>query len=459
MISPTDLLRAAAQSARAAATVEIARNVAGSGETESTEQTPQADPQLVQTSLIADQILTAPAQAAGQTLAGLSDPVGGFQSLSFQLGQGGLQTNIAVLARQLASQFLQSENVVPGGQPNLPQGQPGGPVLSGLSLAPGQASGPSAQIVPSNIPGQPGGLPVQATSLSDSGFAALAEAIQTFLSPSVGAALTPRPAAVMGPSIEVAVRPEGDGQVPSSPRSSAPFPDQFAQRSIGGLRDLPDSQSATAAPSPRIQDGASSRQAAGLEPGTGSRDDVSIAAAKDAAAAAASLTGETVHDLAHPAPGLSASEDPRFAVNFLAQALSGHGGEAAAGGIIASFILNAAMIPGWTLPRLPPSIEEQFADLAKKMIETPEVAQADLLAYLANFGANEQLLERIRKAQLPPTISIKVLGFLAVLMTAITTILATLRQEATELLVDLPEQERNASDLEPDGKRKRLYLR
>gem|GEM_PF-4718570 len=420
MISPADLFRAAAQSARAAAVVEIGQNIAGSPDAGAEAPAPETDQQVVDASIIADQIPPGQAQAGGQTLAGLSEPAGGLQSLSFQPGQGGLQGHIAALARQLSTQFLQTV---------------------------------------SSAPGQPGGAPIQSAPSNPQGLASLAEAVQAFLSQSPGPASSARLTTTIQPSADVAASSAMDlspGGESVFPRAGQDVPSPATVSGLGALRDTPDGQSATSSQSLKIGDASESLRSAAAEATVKAREE---AAATLRNGVGAAMATEASPNITANAGGLPALDDLRLTASILAQAISGHGGEEAAGGIIASFILNASIIPGWTLPRLPASIEERFADLATRMMETPEVAQADLLAYLANFGGNEQLLERLRKAQLPPTISIKVLGFLAVLMTAITTILSTLRQEAAELLEELTDQELSSADLEPGGKRKRLYLR
>ena len=147
----------------------------------------------------------------------------------------------------------------------------------------------------------------------------------------------------------------------------------------------------------------------------------------------------------------------RLLAELLTGALTSQGVHGEAGGIIASFILNAAMIPGWPPPRLPETIEEQVADLATRLQVSPEMSAEDLMDYLAKFGVNEQLLERLRKAQLPPATTMKVLGYLAVLMTAISTIFASLKEEVAQLVAELKEQGAEAVDAE--SIRERLYLR
>ena len=147
----------------------------------------------------------------------------------------------------------------------------------------------------------------------------------------------------------------------------------------------------------------------------------------------------------------------RLLADLLTGALTNQNVHGEAGGIIASFILNAAMIPGWPPPRLPESIEEQVADLATHLAVSPEMSQADLMEYLAKFGVNEQLLERLRKAQLPPPTTLKVLGYLAVLMTAISTVFASLKEEVAQLVEELKKQGAEAEDAE--SIRERLYLR
>jgi hypothetical protein len=104
-------------------------------------------------------------------------------------------------------------------------------------------------------------------------------------------------------------------------------------------------------------------------------------------------------------------------------------------GVIDSFILNAAMIPGWPLQRpfepLGPEAMGAYQPLLQGMDEE------ELVDYLAAMGANDALNERIRKASDDPVRRRKLLRSLVILIAVVTTIIDSMRAEIEALVADL----------------------
>jgi hypothetical protein len=119
-------------------------------------------------------------------------------------------------------------------------------------------------------------------------------------------------------------------------------------------------------------------------------------------------------------------------------------------GIVDSFILNAAMIPGWPFQAQPVTAE---------LAATAKFTEEDALAYLANLGANEDLVEKLRKSK--PPVGKKLLIYLATLMTALQTVIDTIAEELAMLAGDekaLEEERAGANSRGGGGARRRLYM-
>jgi hypothetical protein len=118
-------------------------------------------------------------------------------------------------------------------------------------------------------------------------------------------------------------------------------------------------------------------------------------------------------------------------------------------GIIDSFILNAAMIPGWPFQTQPVPAE---------LVATAKFTEEDALTYLANLGANEDLVEKLRKSK--PPVGKKLLIYLATLMTALQTVIDTIADELAMLAGDEKalEEERAGANSRGGGARRRLYM-
>jgi hypothetical protein len=119
-------------------------------------------------------------------------------------------------------------------------------------------------------------------------------------------------------------------------------------------------------------------------------------------------------------------------------------------GIIDSFILNAAMIPGWPFQTQPVPAE---------LVATAKFTEEDALTYLANLGANEDLVEKLRKSK--PPVGKKLLIYLATLMTALQTVVDTIADELAMLTGDekaLEEERAGANSRGGGGARRRLYM-
>ncbi|MEN3385157.1 MAG: hypothetical protein V7608_5201 [Hyphomicrobiales bacterium] len=127
------------------------------------------------------------------------------------------------------------------------------------------------------------------------------------------------------------------------------------------------------------------------------------------------------------------------------------------GGIIASFILNAAMLPVRPLPLMAGAeTEAAMAANGRKPVMNDEEA----LQYLVNLGANPALVDKMRKTLRRRPVGKKLLLFLAGLMTALTVVVEALQRELARLAEEEREkEERDAAD--PHGRsdgRRRLYL-
>jgi hypothetical protein len=113
------------------------------------------------------------------------------------------------------------------------------------------------------------------------------------------------------------------------------------------------------------------------------------------------------------------------ALSFLDLAMkTPQGGERT--GIVSSFMFNAAMTPGWPQRPLASPMDLMSA-------VPPTFTEEDALGYLAALGANEQLLEKLRKVQSRSIPGRKVLFFIAALVTALNVVIDQLRQEIEDL--------------------------
>jgi hypothetical protein len=128
------------------------------------------------------------------------------------------------------------------------------------------------------------------------------------------------------------------------------------------------------------------------------------------------------------------------------------------GGVIASFILNAAMIPGWPAQR--PYAAAVAADPVRQ-VPDQAINDEEALTYLANLGASEELLEKIRKLLTTRVPGKKIVVFLASLMTALSVVIGSLRDEfaiLSEEQKDLEENRKRTDARGRAGSRERLYL-
>ena len=137
--------------------------------------------------------------------------------------------------------------------------------------------------------------------------------------------------------------------------------------------------------------------------------------------------------------------------NALSQALLGNGLlQTERTGIIDSSILNAAMIPGWPFQTQPVTAE---------LVATAKFTEEDALTYLANLGADESLVEKLRKSK--PPVGKKLLIYLATLMTALETVIDTIADELAMLAGDekaLEEERAGANSRGGGGARRHLYM-
>jgi hypothetical protein len=119
-------------------------------------------------------------------------------------------------------------------------------------------------------------------------------------------------------------------------------------------------------------------------------------------------------------------------------------------GIIASAILNAAMLPGWPVPN-----QAAMAEFAAKT----KISEEEMLKQLANFGANSELIEKLRKKK--PQVGKKVLIYLAMLLTAVETVIDTVANELAMLSGEeksLKESREKANSRGHNGARQHVYI-
>lgn len=130
-------------------------------------------------------------------------------------------------------------------------------------------------------------------------------------------------------------------------------------------------------------------------------------------------------------------------------ALAPADGQTERAGVIASFILNAAMIPGWPFPR-PIELALGRAMVPDPLpVPHPAMNDAEAMTYLANMGAAEKLLARIRELLGRMTRLPRVLAALAVLLTTLGLVLSALREE----LEAMAEERRELEEHEEQGRR------
>jgi hypothetical protein len=138
-----------------------------------------------------------------------------------------------------------------------------------------------------------------------------------------------------------------------------------------------------------------------------------------------------------------------LALGALAQA----DGQTERAGVISSFILNAAMIPGWPFPR---PIE---LAMGRAMVPHPlpqphaAISEAEALTYLASMGAAPGLLAKIKELMKRILDRAKLLLALAVMVTGLSVTLRSLQEE-----LEAMEQERQDLERESADGRRRLAV-
>ncbi|TPQ48650.1 hypothetical protein C2U72_22500 [Prosthecomicrobium hirschii] len=150
--------------------------------------------------------------------------------------------------------------------------------------------------------------------------------------------------------------------------------------------------------------------------------------------------------------------------------LSAAAADGRAGTIIDSMILNAAMIPGWPRPRpLTGALPEEEAMRARKAAagqaadgaEEPSlVGEALLLSYLAALGVGEAMMARIRTLLVDENRRRNFLLFLARILKALKSIMASLKEELKRMREEqeAPPEPDPGTDMLPRGRRHRLQL-
>lgn len=158
-------------------------------------------------------------------------------------------------------------------------------------------------------------------------------------------------------------------------------------------------------------------------------------------------------DSASPIGGGDARKAPADATllpDWTAPASLAIGGQVERAGIIASFILNAAMIPGWP-PPLPfaPTPEARLLGLMPRQQASSE--EGDILAYFERCGVKPQGLARVRDllAGLAKSRRMRFLLGLAVLLSSIETVLDLVGEELARLAGDAGSEEAEVTASRP----------
>jgi hypothetical protein len=119
-------------------------------------------------------------------------------------------------------------------------------------------------------------------------------------------------------------------------------------------------------------------------------------------------------------------------------------------GIIPSFILNAAMLPGWPVPNQ--------AALAEFVAKT-KISEEEMFKQLANMGASSELIEKLKKKK--PRVTKKLLVYLAMLLTAVETVIGTVADELAMLSGEeknFKEDRERANPRGHTGSRQHVYI-
>lgn len=155
----------------------------------------------------------------------------------------------------------------------------------------------------------------------------------------------------------------------------------------------------------------------------------------------------------------STAADSRSVGNALVQLAMNPALQTERAGVIASFILNAGLIPA--LPAPPAPVPAQaLSNPAAAVVPPGQIDDEAALTYLANLGADQALIEKIRKMSRRPVPGKRVLVGLAALMTALTVVTEAIAEEIATLAEDWHDNEENRSlaDSRGHSARRRLYL-
>lgn len=121
----------------------------------------------------------------------------------------------------------------------------------------------------------------------------------------------------------------------------------------------------------------------------------------------------------------------------------GDPGLAMRGGAASAGILNAAMIPGWPAQRPYANAPGKEAQAARQPTPNPAMTDEEIIAYLVNFGADEKMQARAKRMLEMPVVGKKLMTFLAVMMTAMTTVLRSVKDELEAMLAEDEEEGQN----------------
>jgi hypothetical protein len=128
-------------------------------------------------------------------------------------------------------------------------------------------------------------------------------------------------------------------------------------------------------------------------------------------------------------------------------------------GIASSGILNAAMIPGWPQPQLAGRMQPEEA-LARGGA-TRGMSDEEMLTYLANLGADDEMLDKVKKALKKPVAGRKIVFYLASLATAVSVVFKSLAGEVETMVeedAETAEARKRADARGQKTSRHRLYL-
>jgi len=155
-------------------------------------------------------------------------------------------------------------------------------------------------------------------------------------------------------------------------------------------------------------------------------------AAESAAAAFARHAGESLAAIAErptfSAAVETAAQRPDLGASVALLAAGGLSqGERA--GVVASMMLNAAMIPGWPGPLAYANAPAASDAVAPHALQNPALTETDIVTYLANFGVSAPVLEKLRPLFGEASSRKSLLLHLAILLSAFCIVFVQIKSE------------------------------